>query len=88
MATTKAKATTAKKTTAKPAAKKTAAPKKTPAKKTVSKKATKARSIGGEERYRMIEVAAYYIAERNNFKGSSTDYWIAAEAEIAKVIGK
>ena len=88
MATTKAKATTAKKTTAKPAEKKTAPAKKTPAKKAAATKTVKSRSIGAEERYRMIEVAAYYIAERNNFKGSSIDYWIAAEAEIAKVIGK
>ena len=82
----------------KPAAKKPSAPKKIASKPTTkkpaAKKATakkpysKARNIGGEERYRMVEVAAYYIAERNGFKGSSTDYRIAAEAEIAKVIGK
>lgn len=73
--------------TAKPAAKKPAAAKTAP-KKTVAKKATKARSIGAEERYKMIEVAAYYIAERNHFKGSATDFWIAAEAEISAKIGK
>ena len=73
--------------TAKPAAKKPAAAKTAP-KKTVAKKATKARSIGAEERYKMIEVAAYYIAERNHFKGNSTDFWIAAEAEISAKIGK
>jgi Protein of unknown function (DUF2934) len=89
MATSK---TPAKKT---PVAKKATATK-TEAKKPVEKKAakpakktsTKARSIGAEERYKMIEVAAYYIAERNNFKGSTIDFWIAAEAEILKTIGK
>ncbi len=85
----------------KPAAAKKATATKTVAKKPVVKKAvekkvakptkkasTKARNIGAEERYKMIEVAAYYIAERNNFKGSTLDFWIAAEAEISKTIGK
>ena len=58
------------------------------AKKPTAKKAAEARSIGAEERYKMIEVAAYYIAERNHFKGNSTDFWIAAEAEISAKIGK
>jgi len=62
---------------------------KTVAKKPAAKKASaKPRNIGAEERYKMIEVAAYYIAERNHFKGSATDFWIAAEAEISKAIGK
>ena len=89
MAKAPAKKTSAAKkpTTVKPAAKKPAAAKTAP-KKTVAKKATKARSIGAEERYKMIEVAAYYIAERNHFKGNSTDFWIAAEAEISAKIGK
>ena len=82
-----AKAPAKKPTTVKPAAKKPAAAKTAP-KKTVAKKATKARSIGAEERYKMIEVAAYYIAERNHFKGNSTDFWVAAEAEISAKIGK
>ena len=72
----------------KPVAKKVAPAKKTVAKKPATKKATKARSIGAEERYKMIEMAAYYIAERNHFKGSTIDFWIAAEAEINKKIGK
>ena len=82
-----AKAPAKKPAAKKPAAKKPAAAKTAP-KKTVAKKATKARSIGAEERYKMIEVAAYYIAERNHFKGNSTDFWIAAEAEISAKIGK
>ena len=82
-----AKAPTKKPVAKKPATAKPAAAK-TVAKKPAAKKATKARSIGAEERYKMIEVAAYYIAERNHFKGNSTDFWIAAEAEISAKIGK
>ena len=75
---------------AKVVAKKPTAKKAAPAKKIVAKKpAAKTRSISAEERYKMIEVAAYYIAERNHFKGNSTDFWIAAEAEIsAKLANK
>lgn len=36
-----------------------------------------------EERYRMVQTAAYFIAERNGFQGCSTSHWIAAENEIA-----
>ena len=68
---------------------------KTPAKKPAAKKlavakkiSTKARSISAEERYKMIEVAAYYIAERNSFKGNTLDFWTAAETEINKAISK
>jgi len=61
-------------------AKKAAAPKK-PAAKTTSK-------IGPEERYRMTEVAAYYIAERDGFAGNPSDYWIKAEAQIKLLIKK
>jgi len=75
-------ATTASKTTKKPAATKTAAEKKAPAKKAAPKKTAKTRKIGAEERYRMIEVAAYYLAENNGFQGSTLDYWVAAEAQV------
>lgn len=70
----------AKKTVAakKPAAKKAAAPKKTPA--------TKSNKISPEERYRMVEVAAYFLAERNGFAGNPVGYWTAAEAQISKLL--
>lgn len=36
-----------------------------------------------EERYRMIQDAAYHIAERDGFqKGKEQDYWLRAEKEI------
>ena len=37
---------------------------------------------GAEERYDMIEVAAYHIAERSGFAVSPGDCWIAAEQQI------
>jgi hypothetical protein len=99
MTTTKAapapKTTTASKATA---AKKPAAAKATPvkkaavAKKPAAKKAAaptvKPAKISPEERYRMVEVAAYFMAERNGFKGSPVEYWTAAEAQIAKLLAK
>jgi hypothetical protein len=72
---------TAEKTVAKPAtAKKTAEAKP----KAAPKKANKPKSTAASpaERYRMVEVAAYYIAEKNQFAGNATDYWIQAEIEI------
>ena len=44
--------------------------------------------MSAEERYRMVEVAAYFLAERNNFSGSPVDYWSQAEAQIAQLLGK
>ena len=77
--TVKKEAAPAKKSaTKKPAIKKTAA----------KKPATpKARKISAEERYKMVEIAAYYIAEHNNFKGNAIDFWVAAEEEISKNLG-
>lgn len=79
---TASKATVKKSTPKKPVATKTAA-----AKTTTTKTSTaKVRKISAEERYKMIEVAAYYIAEHNNFQGSAIDFWIAAEQEVNKKI--
>lgn len=41
-----------------------------------------------EERYRMVEVAAYYIAERNGFQGSAVAHWETAEREISARLGQ
>jgi len=41
-----------------------------------------------EERYRMVETTAYFIAERNGFRGDSTEHWAAAEREIAAKLGR
>ena len=85
------KSSIAKTTTAKKAAPKKVAVKKTPtdktvaAKKTVTKKpaAKKTSKPSPEALYKMTEVAAYYIAQNNDFSGNPSDYWIAAEAQIS-----
>ena len=60
------------------------------AKKVAAKKTSKTSSakISAAERYRMVETAAYFIAERHDFTGNSTDYWITAEAQIKKMLAK
>jgi Protein of unknown function (DUF2934) len=39
-----------------------------------------------EQRYKMVQDAAYFIAEKNGFKAGSMDYWIAAEVEITALL--
>lgn len=39
-----------------------------------------------EQHYCMVQEAAYYLAEKNGFSGSSQEYWIAAEAEIERLL--
>jgi len=85
----------AKKTVVKPATAKPASSVKkvaTPAKKAVAPKAKAAAKttskVGPEERYRMTEVAAYYIAEHDGFSGNPSDYWIKAEAQVALLLKK
>ncbi len=97
MAETTTKATT-KKTTAKSVAaepkaaveKKTAT--KAPAKAAEKKPATKragAKKDGGvnaEQRYNMIQEAAYYLAEQDSFNGDPMRYWALAEMQIEDMI--
>jgi hypothetical protein len=81
-----ATAKTAAKPKASPAKTATAA-KKTTVAKTKAKpaaKKTKATPADLQQHYKMVEVAAYYIAERNGFAGNPVDYWIAAELQINK----
>lgn len=89
------KPTTAKKTTTRKTT--TTADKPVAAKKTTTRKpaASKTKSadtavsqISPEERYRMVEVAAYFLAERNEFAGNPVEYWTAAEAQISKLLNK
>ena len=44
--------------------------------------------MSAEERYRMVEVAAYFLAERNNFAGNPVEYWQQAEAQISNLLGE
>lgn len=41
-----------------------------------------------EERYRMVETEAYFIAERHGFQGRTEEHWAAAEREIAARLGQ
>jgi hypothetical protein len=62
---------------AKPAAKKTAS------KASASKTSTTSNAIvTSANRLQMIEVAAYYIAEKHGFHGPSSDHWLAAEKQV------
>ena len=67
---------------------KKAAPKAVAAKKPAAKAAPKAvvapkkPAPSPEQRYKMIEEAAYYIAERHGFSGDSAFFWATADAEI------
>lgn len=80
MATSKPTDVSAKKTSAKKVAPKTDAPPKKSA--SPRKKSVKPTIITSEERYQMIEVAAYYIAEKNGFGDNHMDYWLEAEKEV------
>jgi hypothetical protein len=65
------------------AAKKPAAPAKTAPSKAAPAKAS---ALTPEQRYKMVQDAAYFIAEKNGFQAGSMDYWIAAEAEITALL--
>ena len=59
-------------------AEKSAAPKKTAS--------AKPNKVGAEEHYRMTEVAAYFLAERNKFAGHPIDYWAQAEEQVNRML--
>ncbi len=45
-------------------------------------------ATSAEQRHKMIEQAAYFLAERNAFVGQSLDYWIAAELQVDTMLGR
>lgn len=57
-----------------------------------AKPAAKAKSapktISAQERYHMIDEAAYYRAEKNGFQVDPQENWIAAEREINELMAK
>lgn len=66
-----------------------AAPAKKPVAKVAPKAAVVAKSaapkkpqVSPEQRYKLIEEAAYFIAERHGFNGDSAYFWSLAEAEV------
>ncbi len=48
----------------------------------------KAKAISPEEHYRMVQEAAYYIAEKSGFSGDSQQFWVQAEAQIVAMLSK
>ncbi len=71
----------------KPAAKAAEKPAAKPAAKKAPRKAAAKTAPSAQERYMMVQTAAYFIAERAGFQGCSTDHWAAAEVEIAQKLG-
>ena len=58
-----------------------------PPRKRSSRKSATAVAIGPDERHHLIQVAAYYIAERRGFHGGSAhEDWRQAEQEINAMI--
>jgi Protein of unknown function (DUF2934) len=73
----------------------TAAKPKAPAKKSATGKTRPPTTVNKpaakpspEERYRMVETAAYFIAEQHGFQGRSDEHWAAAERAIALKLGQ
>lgn len=65
---------------------KPAKPKASPAKAS-RKAASPGKTVPAEQRAHYIEVAAFYIAERRGFApGNPTEDWLAAEAEIDRLL--
>lgn len=88
-------AAAAKKAPAKPApapakkpAAKPAAPKAAPAPAAKPAPAPAKKAVSPEARYKMVQDAAYFIAERHGFNGDSAYFWTLAEAEIAAQLGE
>lgn len=90
MAESKTKAKAPKSTAAKPVAEQrtvaTAEKPASPRKVAAEKKTTYVPDA--EERYRMIQVAAYYLAERHDFIGNAEEFWLQAEAQIDQILSK
>jgi len=67
-------------------------PKKTKAittqkKQPVIKRVKASPSISPEQRYRMVQESAYYLAEKADFNGDNMEHWLAAEREINDRLG-
>lgn len=75
------------KTSAKAPAKAPAAKKAAAAKPTASQPVSHVTLVSPEQRANYVQIAAFYIAERRGFaQGNPTDDWLAAEAEVDRLI--
>ena len=54
--------------------------------KTIEKKITRKKVVTAEERFKMVNDAAYYVAERHGFAGDDYSYWAEAEAQIDAIV--
>lgn len=71
----------------KPAAKSTVEKPKAAPKKLAKKAGTTPSIVSPDQRRHYVEIAAFYIAERRNFAlGNPMDDWLAAEAEIDRLL--
>jgi hypothetical protein len=70
------------KDTAPKAASKKATGRKKAAPSRASKKVARKEPVSAEERYRMIQEAAYFRAEKEGFNGDPWKCWLVAEAEV------
>ena len=88
--TTTKKAASKKSTAKKAVAKKAVTKKKVASKKKASaKKAPAVTYINNEQRYRMVQEAAYHLSEKQNFEpGKDMDNWLFAEMEIEALMKK
>lgn len=87
--TTTKKAVSKKSTVKKAVTKKAATKKKAASKKKVSAKKAAVTFINNEERYRMVQEAAYHLSEKQNFEpGKDMDNWLYAEMEIEALMKK
>ena len=50
--------------------------------------APSAKGASAIERAKLIEIAAYLIAEKNGFKGDAQAFWLQAEKEVNAKLGK
>ncbi len=85
----KAKVTTTRKPSASAKTAKAPAAKAAPRKATAGKKTAAANAKNTpspEQRYRMIQEAAYFLAERNGFAGNAEGYWVEAEIQISRLL--
>ena len=79
------KSTTSKKTSAKSAKVATVSSVLEPRKKVAGRKAAAPR-VSPAERYRLIEQAAYFRAEKTGFQGDPQAHWTAAEHEVDAIL--
>jgi len=47
-----------------------------------------AKAVSAAERQKMVEVAAYVLAEKNNFRGDAKTFWLQAEQEVDAKLGR